>query len=373
MALRYAVANGNWSNTATWNGGTLPTIGDDVRANGFTVTIDQDINIERISTVASSPAVAGGSFVISTNQNLTCDIYGGTTTCLTSTAVITVNIFGNVYGSTTSVGAGINFTNAGSVINFTGNAFGGNNTVGNSGIAFSGTLNFTGNAFGGNNGFTAVGAISVSSGANLLFNGNITGGSLISGDRQNNDGVRTSGNCTINGNIYAGTGNNNHGLRVLAGTCIINSDCYGGNVGGSHAVSVTAATSVLVNGNIFSGLNSTSYGLQSSSTNVVISTVEFNNGIIPINGLVNFKNTAPTITVTKADGTTQQLVDPSTTDIPTPLDVRDGVTYASGALTGSLAVPPSGSVALGVPVDDGTGTAMISITDMGALLASYIV
>jgi hypothetical protein len=58
---------------------------------------------------------------------------------------------------------------------------------------------------------------------------------------------------------------------------------------------------------------------------------------------------------------------------PAITDVRNGVTYASGSLTGTLIVPPSGSVALGVPVDDGVGTAMISITDMGALLASYIV
>jgi hypothetical protein len=368
MALRYAVATGNWSNTATWDGGTLPTIGDDVRANGFTVTIDQDINVERISTVASSPAVAGGSFVISTNQNLTCDIYAGTTNCLTSTAGMTVNIVGNVYGGTSLNGtSGISFTNVGSTINFTGNAFAGLNTQFSYGINFSGTLNFTGNAFGGSTGFNGISAINVNSGANLLFNGNITGG----GGTNNTDGVRTSGNCIINGNIYAGTGNNNQGLRVLAGSCTINSDCYGGNNSGTNAILVVAGASVLINGNIFSGLSSTSYGLQSSSTNVVISNVEFNNGIIPINGLIKFKNTAPTVTVTKEDNTTQQLVDPSTTDIPIESDVRDGTSYASGALTGTLKIPTASSVAVGVPVDNTVGTAIISVSDMGALLASY--
>jgi hypothetical protein len=369
MALKYPLANGNWSNAANWNGGTLPVAGDDVRANGFTVTIDQDINVERISIIASSPATAGGSFVISTNRNLICDIYGGTTIgahCLTSTAGITVNIIGSVYGGTSSTAQGINFTNAGSVINFTGNAFAGLNNQLNHGINFFGTLNFTGNAFGGNSGFTNVGAINVNNGANLLFNGNITGGGA-----SNNDGVRTLGNCIINGNIYAGTANGSHALRVLGGSCTINSDCYGGNVANSYAVVVVSATSVLVNGNILAGLNSTSYGLQSLSTNVVISNVEFNNGIIPIDGLIKFKNTAPTITVTKADNTTQQLVDPSTTNIPTPSDVRDGTSYASGALTGTLKVPSASSVAVGVPVDNTVGTAIIDIQDMGTLLTSF--
>ena len=58
-------------------------------------------------------------------------------------------------------------------------------------------------------------------------------------------------------------------------------------------------------------------------------------------------------------------------NLPIPADVRNGVTYASGALTGTLNVPPASSVAVGVPVDNTTGTAMISVTDMGALLASY--
>lgn len=45
MAVRFAIATGNWSNTAIWDNGALPQSGDDVFTNGTTVTIDQDINI----------------------------------------------------------------------------------------------------------------------------------------------------------------------------------------------------------------------------------------------------------------------------------------------------------------------------------------
>jgi hypothetical protein len=48
------------------------------------------------------------------------------------------------------------------------------------------------------------------------------------------------------------------------------------------------------------------------------------------------------------------------TGMPAASNVRSGVSYASGALTGSCAVPAAGSVALGVPVDNTTGTAALT-------------
>jgi len=71
MAIRYAVATGNWSNTATWDGGTLPAAGDEVFSNNFRVTIDvatigatgSDAYISNGSNAA--PAInAGGGFTI---------------------------------------------------------------------------------------------------------------------------------------------------------------------------------------------------------------------------------------------------------------------------------------------------------------------
>jgi hypothetical protein len=55
MGLRAAVANGNWSSTSTWNAGIIPVAGDVVASNGFTVTIDQNVNVDSITNAATSP------------------------------------------------------------------------------------------------------------------------------------------------------------------------------------------------------------------------------------------------------------------------------------------------------------------------------
>jgi hypothetical protein len=87
MALRYAVATGNWSNTATWDGGTLPTTADDVFSNGFTVTIDGTFTVLSIRNTlnAALPVIlAGGQFRYANGGNLTCTaaqaIFAGSTT-----------------------------------------------------------------------------------------------------------------------------------------------------------------------------------------------------------------------------------------------------------------------------------------------------
>jgi hypothetical protein len=119
MANRYAVATGNWSNTATWDGGTLPAAGDDVRANGFTVTIDQDITVLSIRTDAASPAVAGGGFSCSTNRNITCNIIAGTNSnCLSITGSATQTIVGDQYAGGPAAAArhGIIITSSGVII-----------------------------------------------------------------------------------------------------------------------------------------------------------------------------------------------------------------------------------------------------------------
>jgi hypothetical protein len=66
MGLRVAVANGNWSSTSTWYLGVKPAAGDIVASNGFTVTIDENVNVDSItntaqSTVSSIPIMTGAT------------------------------------------------------------------------------------------------------------------------------------------------------------------------------------------------------------------------------------------------------------------------------------------------------------------------
>ena len=59
MATRFATASGVWSNTAIWDGGTLPTSADTIHPNGFTVTIDTDIDIASLNNNISPVYLPG--------------------------------------------------------------------------------------------------------------------------------------------------------------------------------------------------------------------------------------------------------------------------------------------------------------------------
>ena len=66
MGYRFAVANGNWSTAATWDQNTIPVAGDVVTANNFTVTVDTNINVATLSTLATDnpgiiPVMTGAS------------------------------------------------------------------------------------------------------------------------------------------------------------------------------------------------------------------------------------------------------------------------------------------------------------------------
>jgi hypothetical protein len=216
--------------------------------------------------------------------------------------------------------------------------------------AVSATLNWVGNmTFVGTNswGYISSNGSAVTSTINII--GNIKGS-----DTQQGVGILTNGIVNVTGNVSAAP-----------------SSTSGVAISGAGGAIVTVNGIMSSNTNRVLAISST--GLTTISGQVIC----VNESAFPVQSTrLRLSNSLPTQVTFQTDsvGVNKILYEPGTSlDNPAITDVRNGVTYASGSLTGTLIVPPSGSVALGVPVDDGTGTAMISITDMGALLASYIV
>lgn len=335
MALRYAVASGNWSNTATWNGGTLPTSSDDVYSNGFTVTVDQDVTVLSLRNTAGAPAVVGGVFqtlvagytITATGAGIVCGtatigtvslnapgahttiiatITGGVSASMwpinipISSAGANLTVIGNVLSGASSTSYAINNLSGSNTISITGNitAVGAaalRNTVANT------VVTVTGNVLGGNN--AAAFGISVVGTSNISITGNVTGvsGSGISA------GVATSPISTV-GTVTAAvaTGITSTGTVTLTSPCI----------NSATANAVTAQ----------------------STRFYAASTVTW-----------SFRDEAGATKILYSAGVALGN--------PIEANVRNGTTYgASGELTGTLIVPSPSTVVDGVPTDATVGT-----------------
>jgi fibronectin-binding autotransporter adhesin len=196
-----AVANGNWSDTATWGGGPPNGTGDNAALSRFAVTLDvsrviggvlMNNTTSRLDTagntltvhgglVFSNGTITGSGEVIVTNSALTMRTVGTTLPPPTNAATLTLWGGGDIYGA----GAATVPRNDG-VINM------------RSGLVTLGPSR----AFGGN------GTWNVSSGVTLQITGNASGGSI--GGSFNNDGTVTCSNATSWGFATATSGNGSH-------------------------------------------------------------------------------------------------------------------------------------------------------------------
>jgi len=242
MADRWAVANGNWSNAATWNGGTLPTSADDVYANNFTVTIDQNITALSLRTTAGTGINAGGRFDLNSGFNVTANIRAGGTGTSQACLYVTFNsptsttINGNVFGSsaTSSNIYGIWHIGSGTI------------TINGSVTAGSGTSGSS--RFGVYN--QSIGSIVV----NGDVNGNTTGNGANSFEGIRND---STGSITVNGNVYGSTTSDNRAIRFLGGGTYTQTGNIIGTLATANAVAEVVScnnTTVNIVGNIESGL-----------------------------------------------------------------------------------------------------------------------
>lgn len=205
MAEKYAVATGNWSDPATWDGGVKPVAGDTVHSNNYTVSMDEDATVALITNKVGTTAAAGGKFVVAANNiTITADVEAGATDAIENNFG-TFNIVGDLYGGTALNAWALN-TFASRITNHIGNCYGGAST--NSWAHnIVGECNMTGNAFGGS-GNQAYG---IACGGSLVLTGSAVGGS----SGPNRYGVNVTGTAEIN------EARSNGSSQGVNGTCTI--------------------------------------------------------------------------------------------------------------------------------------------------------
>ena len=340
MADVRAFRSGNWSDTTAtspwWNGTAIfaPAAGDTVYSNTFTITVDTSVTTGTVTIQSATSrvwkdggtatATVGGVYVLNNSVVLTANVVhgnGGNINAVTLSSTNSASIVGNITGNT-ALTAG--------------------NTVVNNG---TGTLTITGNA-------TSVGtnascnAIQNSSTGTVNITGIITGGA---GATSYGVANTSTGTVSVTGNVIAGTasaGANN----ASTGTFTIIGD-------------ITATNGA-------NGFTSSNSGAINRLSGSFISAA---NGYSAIYAVKYFLNTSPTAAKTRyALNGSSTYLDMFTADNSlgqaSISDVRFGTVYASGALTGVAYIPSASSVAFGVPVDNTTGTAMLTAANVRAAL-----
>jgi len=368
MPIVDAVATGNYSNAALTFGGVTPQPGDTVRTNGFSITLD--VPVSSINFLANSGGLIAGQTQIDANGGLLiCD------NC-------TLDYRG------TAAAAGLQLTYSSGEFRWTGSAT--NNSPTGSRYAIRLSLSGTaicrlGSVRGGPSNYTIGAAIGSSGSGVTVYVDQATGGSGLEAFGFGSE--FSSGNylCYIT-NAIGGTFSNAAGVgvsqsgssRFYIENAIPSSApglWIGPSVANVSAWVTNASGSAGGNGSVSSrmpGVRFLSTGLNNFCR---VKTLIF--GVLgqsPIDGII-FLDPDPTNTVQYrlSDGSTKTLADPATfADSPVPADVRSGVSYNNGNNAGTCAVPLASQTAAGVPVDDTTGTAVLTQAQLEATIAATI-
>jgi hypothetical protein len=412
MANRYAVANGDWSNTATWDGGTLPTSSDDVYTNNFNVNVNQNIDVISLRNTAATGITAGGTFTFNTggvtaniSDTIVMPNLAGVTSFILITAssgLVTLNMPNAIVNGLTTISS--------TIINYSGNcnltitciSFIGGSIGFTSGFtnifmltkSSTGVLIFNGNLVGRNSNINSGVVMSLTSSSTNIINGNITGG--FSTNIASYTVVLSNGNLTVTGNVNGGLGGAGLGINSSSNGIInITGNLTGGAASAIQSTAGTLNVTGIIEGGTANGVvgaviggtatlnhigvaQASAFGsaivCNTPTTSVVTCTGPFlRNGFIPaiasqtlrINALSN-----PYFEFRKSDNTDVTYVDEDTLNFPIELDVREGTSYASGLYTGTLAVPLPSNVRVGIATDDTIGTADLTAEDFWNYLVS---
>ena len=374
MALITSAASGNFNAGATWTGGIVPGVGDEARAaTGHTVTITANATCDEVSNAGT------GIFTLNDGVTLTANVTSKSTTtsrnCLQFTAASPAVgfIVGNCTGGTVTSSYSVANTSTG-VLNITGNCTAGSGSLS---IAVAnnvaGTINITGNVT-GTTANSAEGVRNFGAGT-VNITGNVVGGTVGTSIGANN---ASTGPMNITGNVTGGSSaqgatNTSTATLTVVGICS----------GGSTQIGVTnTATGTIIatraKGNAYGPGNTSGLAAAVGISNSVLGVVEIQEleygeyGMSPTSGTgIRLKKLSSNVAVFNYCDTAgaKTLIDATqNAEMPAATDVRDGVSYASGALTGTCKVPAAASVAFGVPVDATTGTATLTAADVRAAI-----
>ena len=351
MANRFARKTGNWNASDVWSdtpSGTagaqfVPVAGDVAMANSFTVTVNVNATCAEVRTDTTGGATAGGGFALSDGVTLTANSYSGTSTAVTfaGNTPAAAHFVGNVSSGATGTVYGISNTGTGA-LSVTGNVTGGSNINTHGAYNSStGTLNITGNAMAGSS--SGNGVFNGAAGT-VTVTGNVTGGTGADGYGARNN---STGTMTIGGSATGGSTVNNIGaINYAAGTLTVGKAI--GNAFGNGSVGLVAVPGVQGSSTGLTKVKSIEYGLRGQTPTVGNVFIEPDNS----NQAIFVKSDLTTLTLSRTDGT----------DFGNPIasNVRYGVSYALGNLTGTCRVPTASQVSAGVAVDATVGTAVLT-------------
>lgn len=357
MATYYARSAGNvnaaiWATTPSGTASNLFssfTNADTLVSNNFTVTLNVSVTVLEVRNDNTGGATAGGLYGLADGVTLTANVINGASASTISYSGSTsATIIGNLQSNN---GGALNYGATGT-LNITGNI-----QTGNSGgahgitIGGSGTVNITGNV---------TGSLSASAAVGVYLNGsgtvNLTG-TVTGGNNTNAQGAQNAGAGTFNifGTAIGGVGTAG---AANTGTGIMYVQRAKGNGFGNGSTIVTAQV----------GFSSS----QTSTSRVL--EIEYGDlGQSPTSGpIIISDNTGNQAIFYRPTLSKKTLTDPAATvSFPAQSNVRAGVSYASGSLVGTCAVPAAGSVAIGVAVDNTTGTATLTQANVTTALTAF--
>jgi hypothetical protein len=186
--------------------------------------------------------------------------------------------------------------------------------------------------------------------------------------------INIIGNCigtTRSGTSLDATRFYNAVSNVGLGIVNITGNAVGGTTG--VAVSNHSTGTITLNGNAIGGASFFAIESVNAAANFIIEKAVYSTlGQSPTIGYIRFKNSNPQVEILNVSGSKITLYDVNQVAglMPSISNVRSGITYSSGSLTGTLAVPNPANVLQGVATDNTVGTLLMTPADFWNYLIS---